>query len=464
MRTKAALIAALLAGGCSMAPDYKVPAVASASDYKEVAGWVRADEAAPRTEQWWAVFADPALDALMPRIASANPDLAAAVARYDQALAEVRRSRAPLFPQLDAGGNLSRDRVSANRPIAQGGAATYTDRRIGASLSYEFDLFGRIRNAIRDAKAGAQASEADIAALRLALEAQLAATYFDMRGLDARLVLLRESVAAFDRAYKLTDTRHEGGISSGLDVSRAATVLASAKAELDTVSAARARNEHAIAILLGENPANFSIPVVEQMAAPPAIPVGLPSTLLRQRPDVIAAERRVAAANARIGAARGALFPQVTLGAAGGFETVRGDILSASNGFWALGPHSALVSIFDGGTRRAAVQGARAQFDEASANYRGTVLGAFREVEDDLATSRYLTSQSVNLADAARAAERTRDLALTRYRDGASDYLEVVTAQTAALDAQRALIVTRSEQLRVTVDLVRALGGLTPAA
>ncbi len=463
MRTKLALVAALLTGACSMAPNYKLPEVVSASDYKEVAGWVRADEAAPRAEQWWTVFSDPALDALMPRVATANPDLAAAVARYDQALAEIRRAGAPLFPQLDGSAQLSRERLSANRPLALG-AATYTDRTVGASLAYEFDLFGRIRNSVRDARAGAQASEADTAALRLALEAQLAATYFAMRGLDARLVLLRESVTAFERAYKLTDTRHEGGISSGLDVSRAATVLATAKAELDTVAAARARSEHAIAILIGENPASFSIPVVDRMAAPPQIPVGLPSTLLRQRPDVIAAERRVFAANARIGAARGALFPQVTLGATGGFETVRGDILSASNGFWALGPLSTLLSIFDGGTRRAAVRSARAQFDEASANYRGTVLGAFREVEDDLATGRHLASQSLNLADAAKAADRTRDLALTRYRDGASDYLEVVTAQTAALDAQRALIVTRSEQLRVTVDLVRALGGLTPTA
>lgn len=452
----------LALAGCATAPAYQPPETPIAAAFKQVDGWVPAAAEARPAQQWWQVFDDPALSALMPRVAADNPDLASAVARYEQALAAVGQARAPLFPQIDAGADLSRERLSAGRPLASS-SALYTERQVGASLSYELDLFGRIRNQLRDARARAAASDADVAALRLGLEAQLAGTYFDMRALDARLELLGETVTAFQRAYQLTETRHGGGIASGLDVSRAATVLANARAELDTVAAARARNEHAIAILIGENPAAFSIPSARQDVLPPIIPVGLPSTLLRDRPDVIAAERRVAAANARIGAARAALFPQVTLGAAGGFQAVRGDILGASSTFWALGPLSALASVFDGGARRAAIRDARAQFDEASATYRATVLNAFREVEDDLATGRHLASRSVNLLAAARAAERTRELALTRYRDGASDYLDVVTAQTAALDAQRALILNRSEQMRIAVDLVRALGGLYPA-
>lgn len=464
MRASSALLAATLLAGCATAPDYVRPAVPVTPAFKEQGPWTLAGTDVPPAGEWWLVFRDPVLDDLMPRVTAANPTLAAAVARYDQAAAQVRRARADLLPSIDVGADVGRERLSAGRPVALSGAATYTDVTVGASLAYELDLFGRVRNGVREARVGAEASEADLAATRLALQARLATIYFDMRGLDARLTLLRDSVAAFQRAYDLTSTRHDGGIASGLDVSRARTVLANARAEVDSVSAARARDEHAIAILLGEAPASFSLPVKERQAEPPAIPVGLPSTLLQHRPDVVAAERRVAAANARIGVARAALFPRVTLGAQGGFEAVRGDILSASNAFWALGPLSTLLSVFDGGARRANVRITRAQFDEASASYRETVLDAFREVEDDLASARHLAGQERNLLDAARSAERTADLALTRYRDGASDYLEVVTAQTAALDAQRALLTTRSEQLRVATDLVRALGGLYPAA
>jgi outer membrane protein, multidrug efflux system len=455
-------VALSLLAGCATAPKDAVPQVPTPT-FKEGVPWTIAGADLPAAGEWWRVFGDPILDSLLPAVAAANPTLAAAVARYDQAAAQVGRARADLFPRIDAGADLGRERLSGGRPLTTSGAATYTDVTVGASLAYELDLFGRVRNGVRSARADAEASRADLAATRLALEAQLASIYFDMRGLDARLALLRESVAAFRRAYDLTATRHEGGIASGLDVSRAATVLANAQAELDAVAAARARDEHAIAILIGQAPAAFSLAVVDRQPEPPAIPVGIASTLLQRRPDIVAAERRIAAANARVGVARSALFPRVTLGAQGGFEAARGNLLSASNGFWALGPLSALVSVFDGGARRAGVRIARAQFEEASASYKATVLDAFREVEDDLASARNLASQERNLSAAARAAERTADLALTRYRDGASDYLEVVTAQTAALDAQRALLTTRSEELRVRTDLVRALGGLYPA-
>jgi multidrug efflux system outer membrane protein len=357
------------------------------------------------------------------------------------------------------GADGGRSRVSGGRPLSAGNPATYNDFSVGASLAYEIDLFGRVRNSVRANAASAQASAEDVAAVRLGLQASLADYYFQMRGLDARTVLLRQTVAAFQRAYDLTDTRHSGGIASGIDVSRSAALLSSARAELSAVAGARAAFEHAIAALVGETPSTLAIPVADTLQRPPAIPVGVPSTLLQRRPDIVAAERRIAAANAQIGVARAAMYPSLTLGGSGGFEAGNGNILRASNSFWALGPLSVALAIFDGGARRARVRINRAQYDEAAASYRSTVLTAFREVEDDLARSRALVAQERDQLAATRAAERTRDLALVRYRDGASDYLDVVTAQTAALDAQRLLLEVQSTRLQVAVDTVRATGG-----
>jgi outer membrane protein, multidrug efflux system len=454
------LSAGLSLAGCSLAPDYHPPEIATAPAYKESGDWQTAGTDIPASGKWWEIFADPTLSGLEERVEAGNPSLAAAVARYDQATGLVRYNRADLFPEITANTAVSRRRVSEGRPLSNGSAATYTDPTIGASLAYELDLFGRVRNSIKAAQAGAQASESDVAGVRLGLQAQLASAYFDMRGLDQRIVLLRQTVDAYQRAYDLTATRHDGGIASGIDVSRARSQLASARAELDAVAAARANDEHAIAVLVGEAPAGFAIPVAEVRLVPPAIPASLPSALLQRRPDIGAAERRMAAANARIGVARAALFPSITLGGSGGFEAASGSLFSAPNSFWALGPLSAALAVFDGGARSANVRISRAEYDEAAANYRQTVLTAFREVEDDLATGRNLILQERNQREAMVAAERTRDLALTRYRDGASDYLDVVTAQTAALDAERALLDLQSRQMQVATDTVRALGGL----
>jgi multidrug efflux system outer membrane protein len=445
--------------GCSLAPPYSIPPSPAAGAYKELGQWqLAATEMAPGA--WWDAFGDPTLAALEARIEAGNPDLAAAVARYDQARGLLRETRADLYPSVSVGTDAQRARVSAGRPLSSGNSATYNNYSVGASLAYEIDLFGRVRNSVRADAASAEASAQDVAGTRLALQSTLADTYFQMRGLDARTVLLRETVAAFQRAYDLTDTRHRGGIASGIDVSRSAALLSSARAELSAVAGERAAFEHAIAALVGESASSFSIPVSDTMRKPPFFPVGVPSTLLQRRPDVVAAERRIAAANARIGVARAALYPSLTLGGSGGFEAGGGNILSASNSFWALGPLSAALAIFDGGARRARVRITRAQYDEAAASYRSTVLAAFREVEDDLARASALAAQERDQLAAMRAAERTRDLALTRYRDGASDYLEVVTAQTAALDAQRALLEVQAARLRIAVDTVRAIGGV----
>ena len=443
-----------------MAPAYQKPAVPTAASYKEVPGWQPAGTAVAAPGKWWQAFDDPTLDGLEDQLEAGNPSLAAAAARYAQARAQARETRADLFPQIGANADYGRSRESANRPFSPGTTQTYNTADVGASLSYELDLFGRVANSVRAASAEAKASGSDLAAIRLGLQAALATDYFNMRGLDARIVLLRQTVEAFGKASDLTNTRHQGGVASGIDVSRADAQLASAKSELDGVLADRANLEHAIAILLGQSPSGFSLAVADLALQPPAVPVGVPSTLLERRPDIAAAERRVYAANARIGVARAAFFPTITLGAAGGYEATQGhNLLSASSGFWALGPVGAALTLFDGGARTAQVKTSRAEFDEAAADYRSTVLTAFREVEDDLALSRQLAAQEQDQSQAVRAAEHTRDLALVRYRDGASDYLEVVTAQTAALDAERALLQIHARRLGVAADLVRALGG-----
>ena len=460
-RADGALAGLFALAGCNMAPHYATPPIATPAAYKELpAGWTVATPAAALPPSWWTVFADPTLSDLEGRIEAANPSLAAAVARYDQARGELGVSRSDLFPEIGVSGSAERARLSGNRPVAVGGAFTSNNYVLGASLSYELDLFGRVRNQVRSSRGLAQASAADVAGVRLGLQAQLASTYFQLRGADARLALLTDTVKAFQRAYDLTQARHAGGIASGLDTNRARTQLSAAKAEISATRSQRATFEHAIAVLVGEPASSFALaPRVGPVQAPPPLPAETPSTLLQRRPDIDAAERRVYAANARIGVARAAFFPLLTLGSSGGFQSVGPSLLATASSFWALGPAMAALTIFDGGARRSRVRIARGEFDEAAASYKSTVLTAFREVEDDYAAAANQVTQAADLTDATRAAERTRDLALIRYRDGASDYLEVVTAQTAALDAERALIELSTQRLTTAVDTVRALGG-----
>ncbi|MBT2189455.1 efflux transporter outer membrane subunit [Sphingobium nicotianae] len=447
-------------GACSMAPAYAPPQVAALPAYKEAPdGWTQAvpDDASDRGK-WWAMFNDPVLDDLEARMEKASPDLAASVARLDAALAAARESRADLFPTASASGDVIRARASARRPGATV-ANTYTDVTVGGALAYEIDLWGRVRNAVRASKAEAQASASDLTNVRLSLQAALAGAYFQLRELDSQAALLRQTVDANSRALDLTTTRHDGGIASGLDVNRAQTVLSAARAQISDVARQRAITEHAIATLIGEVASSFSIAPVDGLAAAPAIAPQKPSTLLQRRPDIAAAERRMFAANARIGVARAAFFPTVSLGASGGWEATGGALFSTPASFWGLGPLSTVLDLFDGGRRAARVKMTRAQYDEMAADYRKTVLVAFRDVEDALAASTHLAIQSKDSDNAAAAAQRTLDLALTRYHDGASDYLEVVVAQTSSLDAQRAAIAVRAAQLQAAIDIVRALGG-----
>ncbi|WP_206240436.1 efflux transporter outer membrane subunit [Novosphingobium terrae] len=450
-----------LMAGCSLAPAYNKPTLATPASYKEMpGGWTSASPSADApVAAWWTSFGDSTLNQLEERVEKGNPSLAIALARYDEAKGALRQTQADLLPQIAAGGSAQRDRVSRNRPLTTGQAATYNEYQAGASLAWEIDLFGRIRNGVKAGRAEAQASAADVAGVRLALQTQLAAAYFQMRGLDAREGLLRQTVEAYQRAFDLTGTRHEGGIASGLDTSRARAQLTIAQAELAGISAQRAAFEHAIAVLIGEPASSFSLPADARLPGPPSFPTATPSILLQRRPDIDAAERRVYAANARIGVARAAFFPAISLGGAGGYQTTGPNLLSAASSFWALGPASLSQTVFDGGKRAAGVRIARASFEEAAASYRQTVLTAFKEVEDDLANGRDLVKQEDAMRNAVDAADTTRELALTRYRDGAADYLDVVTAQTAALDAERSLLDLHTRQLTTAVDTARALGG-----
>lgn len=462
MRTRkpAALLASLSLTACNLAPAYTPPTAASVAApvaFRDGGNWTPAAPAddAPRGN-WWQVIADPQLDALEQKIEAASPQLAAALARYDQARGYARQARSGLFPQIDANGSAERGRDQTH-----GQQHEFT---IGGALSYEVDLWGRVRNQVRAGRADVEASAADLASVRLSLQAELADDYIQLRGLDAQVAVLEATVVAFGKALKLNEARHDGGASSGVDVGRARTQLSAAQAQLDQAHADRALMEHAIAALVGEPASTFTIAAAPTLADPPVVPVAAPSLLLQRRPDIASAERRMAAANARVGVAKAAMFPSLTLGASGGFDTTGGALFSAATGFWALGPAMALLSVFDGGKRKGQLQVARGEFDETAANYRQTVLTAFREVEDQMALANRLASAEQNQQDAVTAAAQTNRLASIRYREGAASYLEVVTAQTAELDARRLAIDLRSRRLQASVNLIRALGGGWSAA
>lgn len=455
------LLAEAALAGCSLAPAYKPPAVSTPVSYKELGPWTPAAPAdAASRGDWWTVYGDATLDGLEQRIERDNPDLAAALARYDQAGAYAAEARAALVPQVGAAGDVTQNRQSDNRPLRGGaGPDEYEDETVGATVSYELDLWGRVRNEVAAGKAGAQASAADFASVRLSLEAELADAYLNMRGLDAQALLLANTTAAYARALELTEAEHNGGSVAGLDVERAKTQLRTAKAQEIDVAAQRALLEHEIAALVGEPASSFSIAPQTPLPEPPRVPVSAPSQLLQRRPDIAAAERRAFAANAGIGVARAAYYPTITLDAGGGLESAGGvNLFQLGNSWWALGPAAALT-LFDGGRRQAQVRAARDKFDEASAAYRSAVLAAFREVEDNLALCNKLADEAQQEDLAVQAAKRTEALAMIQYKMGAVDYLDVVAAQTADLDAQRSALTIAARRLQASVDLVRALGG-----
>ena len=447
--------------GCSLAPPYVKPAVETPEGFKEAGPWQPAAPAdASDRGPWWRDYADATLDDLEARVDSANPDLGAAAARYAQARALAGAARANHFPEIDAGALSTRNRQSDHRPLRSASQPDeYRDNYVAGLLNWELDLWGRVHDLVAAGAANAQASADDLASVRLSLQAELANDYITLRGLDAYARLLADTVDAYGKALDLTQDRLRGGIASGLDVAHAQTQLDTARAQRVDALAQRALYEHAIASLVGTPASNFTLaPEVVDLPIPVA-PTGLPSTLLERRPDVAAAERRAAAANAQIGVARSAFFPSITLTALGGYENTGGaDWLSAPNSVWSIGPRM-LLPLFDAGRRKAEAERAHALFDEAGQRYRSTALTAFQQVEDNLALLHLLGEEAVHEDAAVASAQRTLNLALDRYRNGAVNYLEVVEAQTSMLQAQRTALTLRERRLRASVGLVRALGG-----
>ena len=451
----------LLLGGCSLTPPLKTPVVPTAAAFKELGPWTQAqpEDRLPR-DSWWTLYDSVELDDLQKRLIAGNPTLAAALANYAQARALSDQARAGLFPTLSVGASVERARESLNDPLRGPTAPTYFNTNtIGGSVSYELDLWGQIRNEVAAGEANAAAAAADLENARLSLIAQLVDDYVQLRSFDRDSAILDETVKAYTRALSLTKQRHDAGIAPGLDVSQAQTQLDTARSQAAQTLAQRALMEHAIAALLGVSASTFSIKPEIVAITLPQIPAGVPSTLLERRPDIAAAQRRMIAANANIGVARAAYFPTLTLSAQGGYESSAfANLLSAPSSFWAIGTN-ALLTVFDGGLRRAQVAQARAEFDASAANYRGTVVNAFQQVEDSLATLNHYHDAAVEEKAAVDAAQHTLDLSMTLYVKGATDYLTVVTSQTAVLQAQLEALNLDTLQLRASVDLIRALGG-----
>ena len=473
-------IATVVLSGCAVGPAYRPPAVDMPVSYKgagsepatavatrpqpaaeaAAAGWNKAqpDDAASRGA-WWERFGDAGLNQLEQRADTSNQNVQAALAQLRQARAIVDATHAAFFPTVTAGASaqqfLTSDTV-LGRSLA---GRTVPDYAIPVSATWEPDLWNRIGNSEQAARAGAEASAADLEGVRLGMQAELATDYFNLRGLDAEKRLLDAAIVAYQQAFDMTSNRFNVGIASGSDVAQATLQLETTQAQDIDLGVARAQLEHAIATLIGQPASAFSLAPDNAALVPPPIPLGLPSQLLQRRPDIAAAERRMAAANAQVGVAQAAFYPDLMIAATGGLESSRlATLFTAPSLFWALGPQL-VGTLFDGGRRSAGVRQARAQYDANVAGYRQTVLSGIQEVEDDLSSVRLLEQEALKQDQAAQAAEQAEQLALNRYRTGTAAYLEVVIEQTAALSSERSQIEIRRRQLQASVSLVRALGG-----
>ncbi|HEX4159469.1 MAG TPA: efflux transporter outer membrane subunit [Rhizomicrobium sp.] len=452
--------AALFLGACNLAPDYQAPPVAVPVVYKETGPWHPAMpmDDLPRGA-WWEKYDDKTLDDLEARIETSNPNLAAAVARYDQARDAAVEAAATLYPQVEAGASLWTNKQSQDRPLRGATQPNYYGaNELDLAAGYEIDFWGKLRNQAAAGAALAQASAADLATVRLSLQAELAIDYFLLRGLDADAELLAETTNTYRKALELTQRRFEGKIASGMDVSRAQTQLDTVRAQDADIASQRPLLEHAIAVLTGAPASSFSIPAKVISIRLPDVPPGLPSELLQRRPDVASAERAASAANSEIGVARAAFYPSFSLNLLGGTQSTQLNLFTWPNTFWSLGP-GVTLPLFTGGALEAQEAAAYAKFGEAGANYRAVVLSAYREVEDNLALRNWLGREFAADQAGAMAARHTLDIALNLYRDGAESYLEVVTAQTALLQAQKAALDVQTRLAAANVALVRALGG-----
>lgn len=453
--------AVLFSAGCTVGPRYSKPTTPVPPSFKEQppAGWKEAQPADQSLRgKWWEIFQDPQLNALEERIDVSNQTLKAAQAQFVQARALVRYNRANYYPTVTAGLSATENKLSSNRSFVPS-KTSYPDYLLPLDASWEADVWGRVRRTVEAARENAQASAADVVNASLSLHAELASDYFEMRSFDAERDLLNSNVQAFEKALELTQNRHNGGIASAVDVSQAQAQLDATRAQALDLDIQRAQFEHAIAVLVGVPPTELSLPHSPLTISPPAIPAGLPADLLERRPDIAAAERRVASANAQIGVARAAYFPVLGLSADGGFEsTAITTLLQGPSGFVAAGV-SATGTLFDVGRRRAINEQARAAHEQTAANYRQTVLTAFQDVENNLAALRVLEDEAKTQDAAVAAAQQSLQLSTNRYKGGVVNYLEVITAQTTALADQRAAVDILRRRMAASVLLIKALGG-----
>jgi len=459
------MLATLLLTGCkTVGPNYKappVPAPPSFTDDGHNGDWASAAPAdAADRGAWWAIYQDPDLNTLEQHCASANQSIVAALHAYEQAHDLVRETHASLYPTVSIGGSATRNAISANKPMTSASSAhDYWDFLIPLNITWEPDLWGAVRRQIESASASAQASAADLANTRLSLQGLLAVTYLQLRGLDLQAQLLRSTIDAYTQTLDLTQVRLKGGLSTESDVAEAQAQLEEARAQLIDLGVQRAQYEHAIAVLAGESATGFRIAEQPLAGGPPAIPTGVPSELLQRRPDIAAAERRVAAANALIGVAKAAYYPNITLGAEGGMESALvSRIFSSGSAEWNAGP-SASELLYDAGRRRAQVDYAIAQREQATALYREQVLSAFRDVEDQLSALRVLEQEATVQQRAVDAARHSTDLSTLRYKRGLATYLEVLTNQTIQLNDERAAAALVARRIVASAQLQMALGG-----
>jgi len=468
--TVVALVCLVLFAGCSFAPKYAKPVVQTPAAFKElppdqlknVEGWKAAE---PRDDtlrgNWWEMFHELELNALENQVANSNQNVAVALANFRAARAVVKQTRSQYFPTVTASPSVTRARQSSVQTQSSSSPAPFTgtEYSLPFDASWELDFWGRIRNSVKANSLEAQATFADLVNVRLTVQAEAAADYFQLRVLDAQKELLDAAVLAYERALKLTQVQHDTGLASDQDVAQAETQLNTTRAQATDLGIQRAQLEHAIATLLGKPASLFSLATKSLAAKPVAIPFGVPSQLLERRPDIAAAERRVAEANAQIGVARAAYYPTITLSGSAGYQSASlGNLVSAQGLAWSVGSTLA-QTLFDAGKRKAITEQARAIYQGTVANYRQTVLISFQEVEDNLSTLRILSEELQQQNVAVEWAQRYLTLANARYKSGLDIYLDVLTAQTALLSNQRTAMNLRMQQMTASVQLIKALGG-----
>jgi len=457
------VLGSLILSACAVGPDYERPAIESPAQFKENKGWVQAAPlAAPAQGAWWTIFGDETLNALEPRVASANQSLRASYFAYQQSLALVDSARAAEYPTLAASASSIRSSSGSGTASTTAGAGTttlVTGKTVAFTASWAPDFWGKVRRQVEANEASAEASHDNLLAAQLSLQASLAQDYFQLRQVDSQIALAQDTVAAYEKYLQLTQNRYAAGVATKADVAQAQTQLASARVQLAAFNVQRPQLEHAIAVLVGEPPSNFSLPPAASLPQPQAIPVGLPSQLLLRRPDLGASERQVAAANAQIGVAKSAYFPALTLSAQRGWRSPSiANLFTAPNVFWSVGP-SLAETLFDAGARSAQVAQSQSAYQQVVAQYRQLSLQALQQVEDQLAALSALAEEAQLQQEAVAAAEESLRLATNQYKAGTVSYLNVLSAQTATYTAHNGTLLIAGQRLTANVALIQALGG-----